>query len=160
GQTRLWELSRRVSAQWRTQSKEIHQVAFRPDGAAFATIDAEGCARLWESATGLPIGQPLSSRSAVECLVFPPDGALVATGGSDGAVQSFCAFTGLSVGPILEHAGAIHAIVYSNDGRRLATGGAEAMVRCWQSVRPIDGDVERIGCWVRVTTNLEFDAGD
>jgi hypothetical protein len=45
----------------------------------------------------------------------------------------------------------------SPDGRRLATASADAMARCWRVPAPVAGDVERIACWVRVTTGREFD---
>jgi hypothetical protein len=34
------------------------------------------------------------------------------------------------------------------------------MARCWRVPTPVAGDVERIACWVRAATELEFDEGD
>ena len=85
---------------------------------------------------------------------------MVATAGSEGTVRYWCAVTGLPIGPGLEHPGGVRTMVFSHDGRRLATLGPDSTVRCWTSAKPVDGDAERISCWVRATTNLEFDAGD
>ena len=48
---------------------------------------------------------------------------------------------------------------YTWTGRRLATGGQNAVARCWKVPDPVEGTAERISCWVRVTTDLEFDEG-
>jgi hypothetical protein len=64
------------------------------------------------------------------------------------------------MGTPLPHGGADRARFFCPDGRGVASGGAGATVRCWKTPSPVEGDIERIACWVRVTTNLEFDAGD
>ena len=46
------------------------------------------------------------------------------------------------------------------DNRRLATASADGRARCWRVSAPAAGDVERIACWVRVATELDFDEGD
>lgn len=139
---------------------EIRCVAFQPGGDTFATAGDAGTARLRQSATGRPIGEPLDQRSRVDCLAFRPDGTMIATGSPDGMVRFWCATTGLPIGPPLEHGSAVHGLVFSHDGRRLAACGTDATVRCWEVPNPVEGDVERISSWVRLTTNLEFDEGD
>jgi hypothetical protein len=54
----------------------------------------------------------------------------------------------------------VRGLVFSPEGRRLAAAGSDATVRCWQAPNALEGGVERVSCWVRVTTDLEFDAGD
>ena len=110
--------------------------------------------------TGKPIGEPLAHRARVDCLAFNHDGSIVATGSRDGSVRLWDAGTGLPIGPPLEHRGAVHALAFSPDGRRLATACSDGMARCWRVPAPIAGDAERIACWVRVATELEFDEGD
>jgi WD40 repeat protein len=68
--------------------------------------------------------------------------------------------TGLPIGPPLEHRGAVHALTFGPDGRRLATASADGLARYWRVAPRLPGDTERISCWVRVTTGLDFDAGD
>ena len=157
GEARVWDVAGRAVAVTVDVRGEVRRVAFRPGGGAFATVSEDGTARLWESATGRPLGGPLDHRSGVDCLAFSPDGATVATGGPDGMVRLWCAASGVPIGPPLAQGGAVRALAFSHDGRRLASGGSETMVRCWRTPAPVSGTAERIACWVRVTTDLEFD---
>ncbi len=160
GNVRVWDLARKVTVVNLAGTGEIRCAAFQPGGDAFATAGETGTARLRESATGRPLGEPLDQKSRVDCLAFRPDGTMIATGSPDGMVRYWCAATGLPIGPPLDHGAPVRALVFSHDGRRLATGGSDAIVHCWEAPSAIDGDVERISCWVRLTTNLEFDEGD
>jgi WD40 repeat protein len=135
-------------------------MAFQPGGDVFATSGDEGTARLWESATGRPIGERLEHRSRIDCLAFRPDGNLVATGGQDGNIRLWCAATGLPIGPPLSQKVAVRSLVFSRDGGRLASSGPDATVRCWAIPNPLEADAERVSYWVRVMTNLEFDEVD
>ncbi|AGA27392.1 WD40 repeat domain-containing serine/threonine protein kinase [Singulisphaera acidiphila] len=160
GIVRLWDLSRRVTVVTLPHQGAVHAAGFRPDGDAFATACEDGTARLWETRTGRPIGEPLAHRARVTCLAFRPDGTMLATGSSDGTIRLWCAVSGLPIGPPLDQKGAVRILVFSQDGRRLAAGGFDVTVRCWNAPNPIEGLPERVSCWVRVTTELEFDSGD
>jgi WD40 repeat protein len=160
GSTRLWDVARGVELLALTGPGTIRCLAFRPGGDAFATVGDDGTARLWEAATGRPIGERLEHRARVDCLAFRPDGTIVATGAEDGTVRLWCATTGLPIGPPLSFGGAVRQLAFSCDGGRFAAAGTPAVVRCWTAPDPVEADPERVSCWVRVTTSLEFDAGD
>ena len=55
-------------------------VAFSPDGKTVLTGSCDKTARLWDAATGQPIGQPLAHQGAVGAVAFSPDGKTVLTG--------------------------------------------------------------------------------
>jgi eukaryotic-like serine/threonine-protein kinase len=160
GTVRLWDIGRRVAIVTLPHHGEIRLVAFRPGGGAFATVCDDGTARLWESATGRPIGEPLGHNSRVDCLALRSDGTMVVTGSPNGMVRLACAVTGLPVGPPLAQGGGVRTLAFSPDGRRLAAGGTDTTVRCWKLPNPVEGNAERVSCWIGVTTDLEFDEGD
>ena len=160
GEVRLWDVARRVALVTLTHPGAIRCAAFRPGGGAFATVCDDGTARLWESATGRPIGEPLGHNYRVDCLAFRPEGTMVATGSPNGMVRLWCASTGLPIGRPLVQGGAVRSLAFSPDGRRLASGGTDMTVRCWKLPNPVEGNAERVSCWVSVTTDLEFDTGD
>ena len=160
GEVCLWDLARRVAVVKLTHPSPVRWVAFRPGGGAFVTLCDDGTARLRESATGLPIGEPLGQSSRVDCLAFRPDGSMIATGGPNGMIRLWCATTGLPIGRPLAQGGVVRALAFSPDGARLASGGTDTAVHCWKLPGPVEGNAERVSCWVSVSTELEFDAGD
>jgi WD40 repeat protein/tRNA A-37 threonylcarbamoyl transferase component Bud32 len=160
GKARLWDLERGLSVLEFAHQGDVVCIRFQPRGGAVATAGSDGTARIWDAATGTPVGEPLTHRARIDCLEFSSDGMLIASGSRDGTVRLWDAATALPIGPPLEHRGMVHALVFSADGQRLATGCSDGMARCWTVPTPLAGNTERIACWVRVTTGLEFDAGD
>lgn len=96
----------------------------------------------------------------IHAVAFSPDGMILATASRDRTTRLWDTGTGLPIGPPLEHRGNVHSVSFSADGRRLATGSADGLARFWRVAPQIPGNVERISCWVRVTTDLDFDSGD
>jgi eukaryotic-like serine/threonine-protein kinase len=160
GQARLWDTNAGTTLAEFPYRTDVGCIDFSPSGRSVAVVCPDGTARLWDVETSRPIGEPLAHRGRVDCLAFNSDGTIVATGSPDGTVRLWDADIGLPIGPPFEHRGAVRSLAFSPDSRRLATGCSDGLVRCWRVPALVAGDVERISCWVRVTTELEFDEGD
>ncbi len=51
-------------------------------------------------------------------------------------------------------------MAFGPDGRTLLTGSADGTARLRDVPDPVEGDVERIECWIQFLTGLEFDDYD
>ena len=106
---------------------------FRPDGRAILTGSRDGTARLWDAATGRPLGPPLAHGDIVFQVAFSPDGRRVLTGGLDGKVRTWDLATGQATGPTLVHGEEIWHVEYAPGGQFLLTHGRDLAVRLWDA---------------------------
>ena len=59
----------------------MSSVAFSPDGQRIVSGSADTTVRLWDAATGQPIGDPLTGHTdAVDSVAFSPDGKRIVSG--------------------------------------------------------------------------------
>ena len=66
----------------------VYSAAFSPDGQRIVTASADKTARIWDAASGQPIGEPLKGHEdVVTSAAFSPDGLRIVTAfrGQDGA---------------------------------------------------------------------------
>jgi WD40 repeat protein len=131
----------------------VTAVAFSPDGKTVLTgsghrLRPSGEARLWEAATGEPIGAPLQHQSSVEAVVFSPDGKTVLTGSGDlgkrGEARLWEAATGKPIGAPLQHQDWVRAAAFSPDGKTILTGSGDKTARLWEAAtgKPIGAPLE------------------
>jgi WD40 repeat protein len=106
-------------------------VAFSPDGKTVITGSQDHTARLWDAATGQPIGRTLTHGNWVRAVAFSPDGKTVITGSWDKSARLWDAATGQPIGPPLTHQGLVYAVAFSPDGKTVITGGADKTARLW-----------------------------
>ena len=108
----------------------VKSAVFSPDGRRLVTASADKTARVWDAATGQPVGALLRHGGAVEAVAFSPDGRLVATGLADMA-RVWDARTGEPVGAVLQHKGPVLFVAFSPDGRLVVTGSSDSTARIW-----------------------------
>ena len=123
--------ARPLCAPLRNDFDRVYITAYSPDGRLVATasqdVSAIGDARLWNAATGQPVGAPLPHLNWVSAMTFSPDSQVLVTGGYDNAVHFWKTTTGQRKGAALPLGVAVQRVAYSSDGNTLAIayGGTE-----------------------------------
>ncbi len=111
--------------------------AFSPDGARVVTASEDRTARLWDAATGAPLGAPMRHEEAVLSAAFSPDGTRVVTasgniiGRGSGEARVWDAASGAPLGPPLRHGGEVSSAAFSPDGARVLTASTDRTARLW-----------------------------
>ena len=128
--------SRRGSGSCRTAAGS-KAIAFSPDGKILATggvVEMDlpdlksgrrgGEARLWQTATGRPLGMPLDHPAPVWSLAFSPGGRMLLTGSEDSTARLFLVATGALLHRTRAHEGTVQAVAISRDGKTGITASA------------------------------------
>jgi WD domain, G-beta repeat len=113
---------------------EVNTVAFSPNGRTLASASIDETVRLWNPATGKPIGGPLTGHTdLVRSVAFSPDGRTLASASNDKTVRLWNPTTRKPIGgPLTGHTGAVYSVAFSPDGRTLASASADETVRLWR----------------------------
>jgi WD40 repeat protein len=131
-----------------SHSGAVGVVAFSPDGQCVLTASLDGTARLWDAATGRPLGSSLRHQSMILAAALSPDGKVVLTGGEDNAARLWDVATGRPLGEPFHHQGAVRAVAFSPDGQCILTGdGDEGTARLWDAIsgRPLGAPLRHQG---------------
>jgi WD40 repeat protein/serine/threonine protein kinase len=124
---------------------EVNALAFSPDSQLLATGSvvrvtdrqeqglrpAGGEARLWQVATGLPLGRPLLHPHPVWSVALSPGGQLLLTGDENGEARLFSSLTGLPIGNPMVCSGTVRVVAFAEDGRSALTATAGYYARLW-----------------------------
>jgi WD40 repeat protein len=115
-------------------------VRFSPNGKLLATGsgDTNGPARIWDAATGQPIGAPIhhkliNDKCWVNRLVFSPSGRKLATASSDHTACLWDAATGKPIGEPMVHGDEVWDVAFSPNEMLLATASADRTAAVWDT---------------------------
>ena len=137
--------------------------------ALLASGGTDGTVRVWDLATGLPVGQPMIGHTGMARALTPvlmPDGRyLLASAGHDATIRLWDPLTGYPVGsPLTGHTGpvsAITAVTMPDGGTLLATGSIDATVRLWDPATgsPVGGPMTGHTGRIRTVTVIPLPSG-
>jgi WD40 repeat protein len=83
--------------------REFASAQFSPDGQRVVTASYDKTARLWDAATGKPIGEPMKHEGAVNSAQFSLDSQRVVTVSDDDTARLWDAATGKAIGQPMKH---------------------------------------------------------
>jgi WD40 repeat protein len=121
----------------------VGSAVFSPDGAIILTGSLDHSARLWDSATGAPVGAAMVHGDAVESATFAPDGNRILTASADKTARLWDSATGLPVGKVMEHGDGVNFASFSNDGKHIVTASTDRTARLWDASGVVSGQVLR-----------------
>ena len=119
----------------------VYSAQFSPDGRRIVTASWDKTARLWDAASGKPVGEPMKHENEVNSAEFSPDGQRVVTGSWDKTARLWDAASREPVGEPMKHEDVVNSALFSPDGQRVVTGSWDKTAWLWDV--PIMTDKDR-----------------
>ncbi len=112
---------------------EVSTAWFSPDGSTVFTGCADGSARLWDSATGRPIGEPMRHDGPIRVSVFSRDGRTLLTGSDDKSARLWDARTGKPIGEPMKHDDKVYSVAIDPSGSTIVTASFDWTTHRWDA---------------------------
>jgi WD40 repeat protein len=142
----LERVARANLAAWRRELRPVRAIlphdnrgvkllVFSPDGRTIGTVGWDSTARVWDAATGHPLGPPFVSPHDPDdyAFAFSPDcRTLLTQDRRDWTARLWDVATGKLLGAPLEHQSQIGCAAFSPDGKTVLTGSQDGTGRFWE----------------------------
>ncbi|CAG7852135.1 Nuclear distribution protein PAC1 {ECO:0000255/HAMAP-Rule:MF_03141} AltName: Full=Lissencephaly-1 homolog {ECO:0000255/HAMAP-Rule:MF_03141}; Short=LIS-1 {ECO:0000255/HAMAP-Rule:MF_03141}; AltName: Full=nudF homolog {ECO:0000255/HAMAP-Rule:MF_03141} [Serendipita indica DSM 11827] len=119
----------------RGHQSRVNAVAFSPDSARVISGSHDKTIRVWDVATGQPLGEPLRGHEdSVLAVAFSPDGSLIASCSKDLTIRLWNSATCQSLGePLRGHKSWVLTVSFSPDGSKIVSGSHDKTIRLWDA---------------------------
>jgi len=114
---------------------QMNAVAFSPDGSRMVSGSGDGSLRLWDTATGQPIGPPIRGHQGrVDSVAFDRDGTRIVSGSQDKTLRQWDAKTGQAIGaPLVGHEDWVSSVAFDSEGKRIVSASVDGTLRLWDA---------------------------
>src|SRR5258706_26032 len=129
--------------EWAGHTKRVQSVSYSPNGARVITGSDDHTIRIWDTESGVVVGEPLTGHNGrVKSVAYSPDGHHIISGSEDRTIRTWDAETGTATGkPLVGHTHSVQSIAYSSDGQHIVSGSGDNTIHVWAafpsaSIRP------------------------
>ncbi|MBV8105584.1 MAG: TIR domain-containing protein [Hyphomicrobiales bacterium] len=125
----------------------VTSATFSRDGNRIVTASDDWTARIWDAATGKPIGEPLKGHEdIVRSAAFSPDGRRIVTASEDKTARIWDAASGRELTALRGHDGEVTSAAFSPDGKRVVTASDDKTARVWDVSTIPSGNILQVAC--------------
>ena len=118
----------------------VNSAQFSPDGTHIVTASGDKTARVWDAATGKPVGTLAGHQGDVMSAQFSPDGSRIVTASLDKTARVWEAATGKPLATLAGHEDwGVYCAQFSPDGTRIVTASDDKTARIWNILLPTAG---------------------
>ena len=110
--------------------KSVLGAVISKDGQRILSWSDDGTARLWEAASGLPVGQPMKLEKSVLGAVLSGDGQRILSWSDDGTARLWSAANNALIA-VFPHAGSVTTATFDPRERRVLTASGDGTVKLW-----------------------------